>query len=140
MSSRPAGGLNRMSDEIRALIERWAAAVHSGDMDGVLTDHAEDIVMFDVPPPHDGVRGIDAYRDTWPGFFEWQARGATFEIVELNVTAGDDVAYAYALLRCGTPEEHAEHPERRLRLTLGLRKSNGRWTVAHEHHSFADET
>jgi uncharacterized protein (TIGR02246 family) len=140
MSFRRASRLSRMSDEIRTLIERWAAAVHSGDMEIVLADHAHDIVMFDVPPPHDGVRGIDAYRETWPGFFEWQAQGATFEIVELDVTAGDDVAYAYALLRCGTLEEHAEHPERRLRLTLGLCKADGRWTVAHEHHSFADES
>lgn len=122
---------------IRELVERWADAVHGGDMDGVLADHAGDIVMFDVPPPHDGVRGIDAYRETWPPFFAWQARGATFEIVSLEVTAGDDVAYAFALLRCGTPAEHDEHPDRRLRLTLGLRKEGGRWTVAHEHHSFA---
>jgi hypothetical protein len=51
-----------MSDEseIRALIERWADAVHAGDTGGVLADHAEDIVMFDVPPPDDGVRGIEA--------------------------------------------------------------------------------
>ena len=125
---------------IRALIERWASAVHSGEMSGVLADHAEDIVMFDVPPPHDGVRGIDAYRDTWPGFFEWQASGASFEIVSLDVTAGGDVAYAHALLLCGTAEELAEHPERRLRLTIGLRREGDRWVVAHEHHSFADET
>ena len=124
--------------QIRSIIERWAAAVHAGDMAAVLADHTEDIVMFDVPPPHDGVRGIDAYRETWPGFFEWQARGASFEIVRLDVTAGEDVAYAHALLRCGTPDELAAHPEQRLRLTLGLRKENGRWAVAHEHHSFAD--
>jgi uncharacterized protein (TIGR02246 family) len=127
-------------EQIRALIERWAEAVHGGDMETVLADHADDIVMFDVPPPHDGVRGIDAYRETWPGFFEWQARGASFEIVSLDVTAGDEVAYAYALLLCGTPERLAEHPETRLRLTLGLRKVDGRWIVAHEHHSFADDT
>ena len=126
--------------EIRALIERWAAAVHTGDMEGVLAEHAADIVMFDVPPPHDGVRGLDAYRETWPGFFEWQAQGASFEIVRLDVTADSHVAYAHALLRCGTPDELAEHPERRLRLTLGLRRRQGRWTVAHEHHSFADTT
>ena len=125
-------------DRIRSLIERWAAAVHGGDMDGVLADHAGDIVMFDVPPPHDGVRGIDAYRQTWPPFFEWQARGASFEIVDLDVTAGDDVAYAHALLRCGMPGELAEQPASRLRLTIGLRKEGGRWVVAHEHHSFAD--
>ncbi|RFU87959.1 SgcJ/EcaC family oxidoreductase [Streptomyces triticagri] len=122
--------------EIRGLIERWAGAVHRGEMDAVVADHADDIVMFDVPPPHEGIRGIDAYRAAWPPFFEWQAHGATFDIESLDVTAGEDVAYAYALLRCGTPEEFAERPENRLRLTLGLRKEQGRWIVAHEHHSF----
>jgi uncharacterized protein (TIGR02246 family) len=129
-----------MTTEIRTLIERWAEAVHKGDMATVLADHADDIVMFDVPPPHDGVRGIAEYRDTWPGFFEWQAQGAVFEIVSLDITAGEDVAFAHALLRCGTSQELAEHPETRLRLTLGLRKENGRWVVAHEHHSFPDTT
>jgi uncharacterized protein (TIGR02246 family) len=126
------------SDEqqIRSLIEQWAAAVHGGDLDRVLTDHADDIVMFDVPPPYDGVRGIDAYRETWPPFFEWQRRGASFDIVALDVVAGADVAYAHALLRCGMPEELAKNPANRLRLTLGLRRQQGRWVVAHEHHSF----
>jgi uncharacterized protein (TIGR02246 family) len=125
-------------EQIRTLIERWADAVHGGDMDGVLANHSDDIVMFDVPPPYEGVRGIDAYRETWPPFFEWQLRGASFEIVSLDVSAGEDVAYAFALLRCGTQEELAENPKNRLRLTLGLRKEGGRWIVAHEHHSFAD--
>jgi uncharacterized protein (TIGR02246 family) len=126
--------------QIRNLIERWAIAVHAGDLDGVLADHTDDIVMFDVPPPHDGVLGIDAYRRTWPPFFQWQAQGACFEIVSLDVTAGADVAFAHALLRCGTPDELAAQPENRLRLTLGLRKDQGRWVVAHEHHSFPHTT
>jgi uncharacterized protein (TIGR02246 family) len=125
-------------EQIRTLIERWAEAVHGGDMSGVLADHSEDIVMFDVPPPYEGVRGLDAYRETWPSFFEWQARGASFEIVALDVTTGDGVAYAHALLRCGTQQELADNPENRLRLTVGLRKEGDRWIVAHEHHSFPD--
>jgi uncharacterized protein (TIGR02246 family) len=132
-----------MSDDvaqIRTLIEKWAKAVHIGDMEGVLADHSADIVMFDVPPPEEGVRGIDAYRETWPGFFEWQRRGAVFEIVSLDVIPGEDVAYAYALLRCGTPDELASDPDNRLRLTLGLRKENGRWVVTHEHHSFPNKS
>lgn len=28
------------TEEIRTLIERWAEAVHSGDMGGVLADHS----------------------------------------------------------------------------------------------------
>lgn len=123
-------------NEIRSLIEGWAAAVHRGDMTAVLTDHAEDIVMFDVPPPSDGVRGIDAYREIWPEFFRWQAGGALFEIDSLTVTAGAEVAFAYALLRCGEPEELAKNPQHRLRLTLGLIKQGRRWVIQHEHHSF----
>jgi uncharacterized protein (TIGR02246 family) len=122
--------------QIRTLIQRWAEAVHTGDLDTVVADHAEDIVMFDVPPPETGVRGIAAYRATWPPFFQWQAQGASFEIVDLDVTAGSDIAFAHALLRCGTPEELQAQPESRLRLTIGLRKEGGRWVVAHEHHSF----
>lgn len=49
--------------EIRALIERWAKAVHACDIDSVLADHTDDIVMFDVPPPNE-VRGKAAYRET----------------------------------------------------------------------------
>lgn len=128
-----------MSDDetqIRGLITRWAEAVHRGDLDGVAAAHTEDVVLFDVPPPHDGVRGLAAYREVWPPFFVWQAEGACFEIDSLDVTAGADVAFAHALLRCGTPAELVEHPARRLRLTIGLRKRDGRWLIAHEHHSF----
>lgn len=119
--------------EIRTLIENWVTAVHAGDLDTVLADHGPDIVMFDVPPPYDGVRGLDAYRETWPGFFEWQKSGGSFDLESLDVTAGADVAFAFALLRCGTP---VDNPALRLRLTIGLHKVGNRWTVTHEHHSF----
>jgi uncharacterized protein (TIGR02246 family) len=125
---------------IEDLIRTWAAAVHAGDLEGVLVDHADDIVMFDVPPPEEGIRGLAAYRDTWPPFFEWQRSGATFEIVSLDVTAGRDVAFAWALLRCGSEDELRDDPDNRLRLTVGLRKEGGRWVVAHEHHSFTDKS
>jgi ketosteroid isomerase-like protein len=128
-----------MTDEqtIRTLIENWVTAVHTGDLDTVLADHAQDLVMFDVPPPYDGVRGLDAYRDTWPGFFEWQRSGACFELESLEVTAGAEVAFAFALLQCRSAEDD---PRRLLRLTIGLRKIDDRWTVTHEHHSFPHES
>ena len=122
--------------QIRALITGWAAAVHRGDLAGVIADHAQDLVMFDEPPPHQGIRGLAAYRAAWPPFFAWQAQGACFDIESLDITAGSDVAYAHALVRCATPEELDQHPGFRLRLTFGLRKERGRWLVAHEHHSF----
>jgi ketosteroid isomerase-like protein len=121
---------------IRSMIQRWADAVHTGDLPTVLEGHAADIVMFDVPPPEDGVRGIDAYRESWPPFFRWQASGGVFEIESLEVSAGRDVAFAFALLRCGRPADFAANPSRRLRLTVGLHKLGDDWLVTHEHHSF----
>ncbi|QPA01276.1 DUF4440 domain-containing protein [Streptomyces violascens] len=130
--------MNQDEEQIRRLVEEWASAVHRGDLAAVVRDHADDLVMYDVPPPYEGLRGLDAYRAVWPAFFAWQASGAEFTLDTLDVTAGQDVAYAHALLRCGTPEELTERPALRLRLTLGLRKEDGRWVVAHEHHSFPD--
>lgn len=122
--------------EIRGIVGQWVGAIQACDVDGVLAAHTDDIVMFDVPPPYNGIRGIDAYRDSWPPFFEWIRSGAVFELLELDVTSGDTVAFARALLRCGTPEEFAANPDNRLRVTMGLRKVDGRWLIAHEHHSF----
>ena len=122
--------------QITEIVRTWVQAIQSCDVDGVVAAHTDDTVMFDVPPPHDGIRGIAAYRDCWPPFFEFISGGAVFELLELEVTAGADVAFVYGLLRCGMPEELAANPDTRLRLTMGLRKVDGAWLIAHEHHSF----
>lgn len=124
---------------VRRVIEDWASAVRAKDINGVVAHHTDDVVMYDVPPPT-AVRGITAYRETWPPFFEALTEGeAAFDIIELQTTAGDTVAFASALLRCGSKEELANDPAPRLRLTIGLRKVDGAWKIAHEHHSFPAE-
>lgn len=124
--------------DIRNLITDWVDAIRACDLEGVTAAHSEDIVMFDVPPPYEGIRGAQAYRDSWPPFFEFIRGGATFELLELEVVAGEDVAVAYGLLRCGGEKEFAENPDNRLRLTMGLRRSGSTWQIVHEHHSFPD--
>lgn len=125
--------------KIAESIREWVEAIQRTDLEEVVRERTADVVMFDVPPPERGARGIDAYRDTWPPFFDWVGSGAVFEIDELEVRAGDDVAFAWALLRCGKPEALADDPNRRLRLTLGMVKRDGRWLTSHEHHSFTLE-
>jgi uncharacterized protein (TIGR02246 family) len=121
---------------IRRIIEEWASAVRARDISGVIAHHTDDVLMYDVPPPT-AVRGVSAYTATWPPFFKALAEGgAAFDIVELQISAGDTVGFATALLRCGSKEELAKDPTARLRLTIGLRKVDGAWNIAHEHHSF----
>ena len=117
---------------IRELVENWAAAVRARNLDGILAHHSPDILMFDVPPPIVS-RGIEEYRKTWDLFFSWSS--GVFEIREMNVTAGSDVAFVTALMRCAGTEKNGEKTELDFRLTIGLRKIDGQWVVMHEHHS-----
>lgn len=120
--------------EIRDLIENWAKAVRAEDRQAILSDHSHDILMFDVPPPTQA-EGIKAYDKTWDLFFSSVQGAAIFDLSELRVTAGDDVAFATSLIHCRGAEANGEDAELEVRLTVGLRKIAGRWTVMHEHHS-----
>ncbi|HEY4106574.1 MAG TPA: SgcJ/EcaC family oxidoreductase [Polyangiaceae bacterium] len=129
---------SRDETEVRKLIEDWAAAVRNRDVAGILRHHANDLRVFDVPPPFES-KGIDAYRDTWRQFFSWACEPARFEIVEMDVTAGADVAFAVATMRCAGPNKTGEDVVLDFRLTIGLRKIDGQWTIVHEHHSVPAE-
>jgi ketosteroid isomerase-like protein len=54
-----------------------------------------------------------------------------------SVDAGADVAFAVAILWCG-PDSSSNPIDKDgflFRLTVGLRKVDGDWRIAHEHHS-----
>lgn len=114
-------------EKIRKLIEEWAAAVRIGDLEKIISNHTDDMVMFDVPPPLQS-KGLKAYAQTWDLFFQYSPKGeGSFNLSELEITASDSVAFAHALI--GIMGSQA-------RLTIGLRKVDGQWYIAHEHHSY----
>jgi uncharacterized protein (TIGR02246 family) len=127
---------NSTTDEavIRKLVENWARAVRAKDLDGILANHSTDMLMFDVPPPVQS-RGIEAYRKTWDLFFSWSDDPVVFDIKEMDITAGTEVAFVAALMRCAGMEKNGERIKLEFRLTIGLRKIDGQWIVTHEHHS-----
>jgi len=100
----------------------------------VLSRHSQDVLVFDVIGPV-RLQGLNEYRKTWlEQFFPWHGGTGRFELVDLKVSAGTDVAFATALLECaGTEDEKTVAFT--LRLTVGLEKRDGQWTVVHEHHS-----
>jgi ketosteroid isomerase-like protein len=125
----------RTADEvaIHELLESWARAVREKDLDGILSNHSADLLMFDVPASVE-LKGIDAYRKTWHSFFSWSDDPVIFEIRDMDITAGTDVAFVAALMRCAGVES-GQRIDLEFRLTIGLRKIGGRWMVVHEHHS-----
>jgi uncharacterized protein (TIGR02246 family) len=119
---------------IRKVIESWTAAVRRRDLKAILRNHSPDIVMFDVPPPFQST-GIGAYEKTWDAFFSWTDDPIPFDITEMNVTAGNDVAFVVATMHCAEPGPNGEQIGLAFRLTVGLRKIDSQWTITHEHHS-----
>jgi uncharacterized protein (TIGR02246 family) len=131
--SQPAASSDEA--EIRELIERWAKAVREEDRSGIRADHDPGILMFDVPPPFLS-RGLDAYMATWEKFFSsWSEKPVAFGFKDVGVTAGKDVAFATAIGRCAGLDSTGKREELEFRLTMCLRKIDGRWRVMHEHHS-----
>jgi ketosteroid isomerase-like protein len=123
--------------QIRALVENWAAAVRRHDLENILAYHSTDFMMFDVPPPFQSV-GIDAYRKTWDLFFN-NTKPGIFDIRSLNVFADDHVAFCVATMKCGDCSGGDGCKPLDFRLTIGLKKIAGQWTIVHEHHSVPAE-
>jgi ketosteroid isomerase-like protein len=132
--TREKGAGGQAADEIAAMLEQWADSVRRHDIAGVLRHHDPDLLFFDVVGPT-SLSGLEPYRQTWEQqFFPWHGGTGRFELQGLNVWAGDRIAFATALLDCaGT--ENGQPVAFTLRLTIGLEKKGGAWTIVHEHHS-----
>ncbi len=120
--------------QIQALIERWAKAVREENRAAIRADHDSEILMFDVPPPFLS-RGLDAYMATWETFFSSSEKPVTFEFHDVKITCGQDVAFATATGKCVNIDPNGKREPLEFRLTMGLRKIDGKWRVMHEHHS-----
>ncbi|HEY2823003.1 MAG TPA: nuclear transport factor 2 family protein [Candidatus Acidoferrum sp.] len=119
---------------IRTLIDRWSEAVRNEDLATIRADHDANILMFDVPPPFLS-RGIDAYMATWKLFFSNVEKPVMFNFEDIEVTAGSEVAFATAKGKCVNIDRTGKREPLDFRLTMGLRKIEGKWRVMHEHHS-----
>jgi uncharacterized protein (TIGR02246 family) len=119
---------------IHTLIDRWSEAVRSQDLATIRAHHDANILMFDVPPPFLS-RGIDAYMATWQLFFANVEKPVAFSFEDIEVTAGSEVAFATAKGNCVNIDRAGKREPLEFRLTMGLKKIDGKWRVMHEHHS-----
>jgi ketosteroid isomerase-like protein len=118
--------------QIHALIESWAKALRAKSVDALMSHRAPDILLYDLAPPL-LYRGADAYRK---GLEEWFAtfQGSIgYEIRDLRITAGDDVAFSTSLNWIGGARTNGEQTNVWVRATLCFQKQGGDWTLIHDH-------
>lgn len=119
---------------IRSVIEGWAKALRAKDVDGVVSHYAADIVSFDLAPPLQHV-GADTLREGLAAWFPTFRGPVGYEVHDLSVTTGDDVAFCRSLNRISGTRTDGEATGVWVRAAVGLRRIDGTWKITHEHAS-----
>ncbi|BCJ47262.1 hypothetical protein GCM10010168_71490 [Actinoplanes ianthinogenes] len=122
-------------NEIQEVIERKAALLETGDAKAIMAYYAPGFVEYNLAPPlrqpveGQGAAGLEA----WMAGFEKPPRR---EVTQLEITTDGDVAFATSIDRMsGVPRGSTEAFSLWFRVTVGLRRIDGRWLVTHEHES-----
>jgi uncharacterized protein (TIGR02246 family) len=117
---------------IRQLIGKLAEAIRARDFDGLRACFAPDMVSFDVAGPPLQTLGAEAKLKNWElAFTEFQPP-LGYEIRDLMITVGDDVAFAHSFNRFSGTSENGDRIGPWVRYTAGLRKIDGNWFIAHD--------
>lgn len=122
--------------QIRRLMAELATAMRERDAERLVSHYTPETVKFDLAPPlvHAGPEVLDAtgVRNWFAGF----DGPIHFEIQDLTVTVGEDLAFCHSLNRlASTPHGAPDGFELWFRATVCLRKVDGAWWITHEHKS-----
>jgi ketosteroid isomerase-like protein len=114
--------------QIRQLIDSLVKAVRAKDLDGVMAFYAPEIVSFDIEPPLQYV-----HTKRWKQTFATYDGVIGYEVRDLSVTTGDDVAFGHSLNRTSGTLKNGPKTERWVRWTACFRKIKGKWLITHDH-------
>ena len=123
-----------MTTGIRELVSELEAAMRAGDAKAVVALYTPDAVQYNLAPPlrHTAEEVHDAA--ALQAWFDGFGGSVGFEVHDLEVTAGEEVAFAHSLNKMYDPS-----PEGRFELwhraTYCLVRRDGRWLLAHDHTS-----
>ena len=127
---------NKKNDEaaIQGLLDDCIRSLHDKNIEGIMSIYAPELVAFDIVPPLRYV-GADAYRKPWEEVFSSFQGPIGYEIHDLSITVGDDVAFTHSLNRISGTMNNGQKTDLWLRWTACFRKINGKWLIVHHHNS-----
>jgi ketosteroid isomerase-like protein len=118
--------------ELRALVDTRAAAVHVRDLDRLMSVYGPDIVYFDVVPPL-RYTGTTALRGRFAEWFDGFEGSIDFATRDLDIHESGDLAFVHMLHRAKGRLKTGRDVGSWVRSTVCCRRSNGRWSITHEH-------
>lgn len=133
-SSAEAAKISRSDTEVRRLLATWQKAFNAKNVDAVMSAYAPGgaLLAYDIIPPLE-VTGRDSYRKNYEQFFAQYEGPLSIEFRDLNVVAGTDIAFCYALEKVSGTLKGGQKSDLWIRATSGLRRIDGKWKIVHDH-------
>lgn len=124
---------NKKNDEveIKRVIENYIEAFRVKDIDGIMSMYAPEVVTFDVVPPLQYV-GADAMRKRWEEAFSLLPGPISYEIADLSITVGEDLAFTHSFNRTSVTLPTGQKIGTWVRWTACWRKIGGKWLLVHD--------
>ena len=119
---------------IQRLLDEGIRSLRDKNIEGVMSLYAPEVVSFDIVPPLRYL-GADALRKLWEEIFFIYQGPIDYEIHDLAITIGDDVAFTHSLNRISGTMNSGQKTDLWLRWTACLRKINGKWLIVHHQNS-----
>jgi len=117
--------------QIRLQINQVAEGIRAQDLEGLEQLYTADVVSFDVEPPLQHV-GVAAKMKNWSNVFTF-FQDATYEVRDLELTVGDDVAFGHCFGRLsGTLRNGTATSGMWVRATFCFQQVDGNWLIAHD--------
>jgi ketosteroid isomerase-like protein len=117
--------------QIRLQINQIAEGIRAQDLEGLERLYTADVVSFDVEPPLQHV-GVAAKMKNWSNVFTF-FQDATYEVRDLDLTVGDDVAFGHCFGRLsGTLRNGTATSGMWVRATFCFQQVDGNWLIAHD--------
>lgn len=126
-------GNTSVEAEIRAVLDSWLKAVTASDLDATMAHYAPDVIAYDAILTLQ-FKGSDVYRKHWQMCMSMCSQ-MTFKFHDVHIAAGNDVAFAHCLNRCGGVDKDGKENASWMRMTTCFRKTGGKWKIVHEHFS-----
>lgn len=122
---------------IRALNERFAAAVKERDIGKIMSVYVTDdsLLVFDAIPPRQYV-GAAAYRKDFEEFLGLFPGPIKFAASDLGIKAAGTLAFSHRIDTWNLTDKKGKPVTLVFRVTDVYQKINGRWRIVHEHVSW----
>jgi ketosteroid isomerase-like protein len=122
-------------EEVRAVLDKYAAAIKAKDARATVALYASDAVGFELAPPlelespalHDPSQ-IQQWFDTWKGPINSEGH-------DIEILVSEPIAYAYGLRHMTGVKVDGEQVDLWFRATACFKKEAGEWKIAHVHNS-----